>query len=62
MSIGAVQWNANHLDVDGMLAHADAALYAAKRHGRNRVQLYHPDLTQTESATATPLKAANDSA
>lgn len=62
VSIGAVQWNANHLDVDGMLAHADAALYAAKRHGRNRVQLYHPDLTQTESATATPLKAANDSA
>lgn len=61
VSIGAVQWNANHLDVDGMLAHADAALYAAKRHGRNRVQLYHPDLTQTESATATPLKAANDS-
>lgn len=62
VSIGAVQWTANHLDVDGMLAHADAALYAAKRHGRNRVQLYHAELIQME-ATATPaLRAANDAA
>ncbi|MBI2732322.1 MAG: diguanylate cyclase [Aquabacterium sp.] len=62
VSIGAVQWNANHLDVDGMLAHADAALYAAKRHGRNRVQLYHAELMQMEASAPTPLRAANDAA
>ncbi len=62
VSIGAVQWNANHVDVDGMLAHADAALYAAKRHGRNRVQLYHAELMQMEATADAPLRAANDAA
>ena len=62
VSIGAVQWNANHMDVDGMLAHADAALYAAKRHGRNRVQLYHAELMQMEATADAPLRAANDAA
>jgi diguanylate cyclase (GGDEF)-like protein/PAS domain S-box-containing protein len=62
VSIGAVQWQANHLDVDAMMAHADAALYAAKRQGRNRVQLYHAELMAMESPTATPLRAANDAA
>jgi len=61
VSIGAVQWHPGHTDVDAMLAHADAALYAAKRHGRNRVQLYHPELASIDPAQA-PLKAANDAA
>jgi predicted signal transduction protein with EAL and GGDEF domain len=50
-----------HADVDAMLAHADAALYAAKRHGRNRVQLYHPELATVDAQVA-PLQAANDAA
>jgi diguanylate cyclase (GGDEF)-like protein len=61
VSIGAVQWMAAHTDVDAMLAHADAALYAAKRQGRNRVQLYHPELVPV-NAQAAPLQAANDAA
>jgi diguanylate cyclase (GGDEF)-like protein/PAS domain S-box-containing protein len=61
VSIGAVQWMAAHTDVDAMLAHADAALYAAKRHGRNRVQLYHPELMPVDAQVA-PLQAANDAA
>jgi diguanylate cyclase (GGDEF)-like protein/PAS domain S-box-containing protein len=61
VSIGAVQWLPMHADVDAMLAHADAALYAAKRHGRNRVQLYHPELATVDAQVA-PLQAANDAA
>lgn len=61
VSVGAVQWHPGHTDVDAMLAHADAALYAAKRHGRNRVQLYHPELAPVEQQD-TPLRAANDAA
>ncbi len=62
VSIGAVQWTASHMDVDAMLAHADAALYAAKRHGRNRVQLYHAELMHMDAPTSAPLQAANDAA
>ena len=61
VSIGAVQWDHAHADVDGMLAHADSAMYTAKRLGRNRVQLYHVELPSTEPKEA-QLKAANDSA
>ena len=61
VSIGAVQWLPLHADVDDMLAHADAALYAAKRHGRNRVQLYHPELAPVDAQVA-PMQAANDAA
>lgn len=62
VSVGAVQWNVSHLDVDSMLAHADAALYSAKRQGRNRVQLYHAELMQMEPSGTTALRAANDAA
>jgi diguanylate cyclase (GGDEF)-like protein/PAS domain S-box-containing protein len=61
VSIGAVQWNPAHLDVDAMLANADSALYTAKRQGRNRVHLYQVDLHAVD-ATEPALKAVNGSA
>lgn len=62
VSVGAVQWHASHVDVDSMLAHADAALYAAKHQGRNRVQLYQAELMQMEASGTTAWRAANDAA
>ena len=58
VSIGAVQWRAQHLDVDSMLVQADQALYHAKRQGRNRVVLYADHLE--DEARAAALRAAND--
>jgi len=61
VSIGAVQWRPEHHDVDAMLAHADEALYTAKREGRNRVCLYRHD-GQPNGHEPPSLRAANDAA
>ncbi|MFL0809641.1 MAG: diguanylate cyclase [Agarilytica sp.] len=40
VSIGAAQFDDDHLSLDDVLAHADKALYMAKETGRNRICLY----------------------
>ncbi len=61
VSIGAVQWRPEHHDVDAMLAHADEALYTAKREGRNRVCIYDHD-GHPNGHGSPSLRAANDAA
>ncbi len=61
VSIGAVQWQPDHADVDAMLVHADEALYAAKREGRNRVCI-HSHNAQPCASDVPGLRAANDAA
>jgi diguanylate cyclase (GGDEF)-like protein len=39
VSVGLAAWPADAVDRDGLLARADAALYGAKRAGKNRTQL-----------------------
>ncbi len=43
MSIGVVPITASSIDAAQLLSEADAACYAAKEKGRNRVQVYQPD-------------------
>ncbi len=43
MSIGIVPITASSIDAAQLLSEADAACYAAKEKGRNRVQVYEPD-------------------
>jgi len=39
MSLGAVEFGVDGIDLPSLLARADEALYTAKRQGRNRVVL-----------------------
>ncbi|ESA35612.1 pas domain s-box diguanylate cyclase domain-containing protein [Leptolyngbya sp. Heron Island J] len=43
VSIGIVPITSNHSNSEQVMQLADAACYAAKNKGRNRVQVYHPD-------------------
>ncbi|MFC0407638.1 diguanylate cyclase [Roseomonas elaeocarpi] len=45
-SIGATAWSRGVTDTAELLRHADAALYAAKRGGRNRMAFHHPSLPE----------------
>jgi diguanylate cyclase (GGDEF)-like protein len=42
------------LDADGLLGRADAALYYAKQHGRNRVAVHRPESITLEGAARQP--------
>jgi len=50
VSVGVCSAAAAELDADALLKNVDAALYHAKEHGRNRFEVFTPDLagTQTE--------------
>ena len=39
VSIGVAQWDAAEESIESLIARADSALYAAKRNGRNRIEL-----------------------
>jgi len=49
VSLGVATWDQRITDNDMLVARADAALYSAKKHGRNRVEVWQPRLFQ-ESA------------
>jgi diguanylate cyclase (GGDEF)-like protein len=51
VSVGVAAMNLRGDDADRMIQRADAALYAAKRHGRNRVCV---DIASVEPARASP--------
>ncbi len=49
-SIGVALYPSDHADAEGLLRHADAAMYEAKQKGRGRTQLYtQPGMLQIES-------------
>lgn len=49
VSLGVATWDRRVTSEDMLIARADAALYSAKNHGRNRVEVWQPRLFQ-ESA------------
>ena len=54
LSIGIATHMALSADLDQLLAHADAALYRAKREGRDRVEVEPPQPRWPQEAQATP--------
>jgi len=46
LSIGLVHYPKDAMDADELLAHADMAMYAAKRQGRDTLQTYTPVLSE----------------
>jgi predicted signal transduction protein with EAL and GGDEF domain len=65
-SFGIAAAGSSGYDLRQLLAHADSALYAAKRAGRNRVALYDANVTFVEASTdpvpATPVATAEPAA
>jgi diguanylate cyclase (GGDEF)-like protein len=53
VSVGVASFPAHGEEKDALLAHADEALYAAKRAGRNRVAIYEPEDEIVPSPTIT---------
>jgi diguanylate cyclase (GGDEF)-like protein len=55
-SIGVASGQAGEMDAEALIARADAALYAAKREGRNRVALDQPkDAARPDVARVLPM-------
>jgi len=50
-SIGLVVYPTHGVDASTLMRHADLAMYQAKNQGRNRVQLYNPQLEATTEDT-----------
>lgn len=43
VSIGIALEDGSHSDAEELLQHADAAMYTAKRHGKDRIAVFTPD-------------------
>ncbi|ATO19255.1 GGDEF domain-containing protein [Acinetobacter sp. LoGeW2-3] len=45
VSIGIAELESHTQDLDDLIKKADVALYAAKKYGRNRIEVYRPDMS-----------------
>ena len=45
VSIGIAELESHTQDLDDLIKKADVALYAAKKSGRNRIEVYRPDMS-----------------
>jgi diguanylate cyclase (GGDEF)-like protein len=52
VSVGVCSIMAGELDADGLLRNADAALYRAKAGGRNRFEIFRPEMKYSASLSA----------